>query len=87
MVGRALSDQVKKQKKAHSNERLLQQAAIAYLEAKEHGEKPTLRGVAKHFSVSKSGLKRFIDGEHRSIKEFNASKQKSPPAGVAEDPK
>jgi len=76
MVSKALSHQVRRQKKAHADQRRLQEAAVAYREAEEHGEKLSIRQVALDFSVPKSSLQHFLNGNNRTMLEFNTSKQR-----------
>ena len=79
MPYKALSDRVKKNKANQANNKCLLEAAEAYLNAKDGGNKLSFCKIQEKFGVKKCTLKRFINGKGKTMLEFNAMKQKLSP--------
>jgi hypothetical protein len=60
---KALSDRVKKHKANQANNKCLLEAAEAYLNAKDGGNKLSFREIEEKFRVKRSILERFINGK------------------------
>jgi hypothetical protein len=76
MVFKPLSENIKKIKSRHANEKRLCDAVAAYKEGQQGlAAKKSLRVIALQFNVPKSSLERRAKGG-QSIQEFNGTKQK-----------
>jgi hypothetical protein len=81
MVGRALSEHVKKAKRRRTDNAILQEAVDAFHQNRERPEamRESERAIARRFGVSPDTVRRHANGGV-SMSAFNASKQKlSPP--------
>jgi len=77
MVGKSQSNDLKAQLEQETKAKSLEKAAEGYREElkKEESERKSTRRIAKDFGVDQMTLMRKVDG-HKSIQEFNATKQK-----------
>lgn len=76
MVGRALSERVKKLAEAKAAEQRLHDATKAYRDAKAKGNSVSYRKLASKFRVKKSNLQRCVEKTSMTMAQFNATKQR-----------